>query len=108
VGATFGLASSVGVAFLQFWPEWTRIAVILGIFLAGQLLADYVLTPRVMGSRLGVHPFWLIFGLFSGGALFGFLGVLLSIPATATAGVLVRFFIRRYKNSPLYKGTDGS
>ncbi len=108
VGATFGLASSVGVAFLQFWPEWTRIAVILGVFLAGQLLADYVLTPRVMGSRLGVHPFWLIFGLFSGGALFGFLGVLLSIPATATVGVLVRFFIRRYKNSPLYKGTDGS
>ena len=83
VGTIFGLAASVGVAFLQFWPEWIRIAVILGIFLAGQLLADYVLTPRIMGSRLAVHPLWLIFGLFAGGALFGFVGLLLSVPATA-------------------------
>ena len=68
VGTIFGLVASVGVAFLQFWPEWIRVAVILGIFLVGQLLADYVLTPRVMGSRLAVHPLWLIFGLFAGGA----------------------------------------
>ena len=107
VGTIFGLVASAGVAFLQFWPEWIRIAVILGIFLTGQLLADYVLTPRIMGSRLAVHPLWLIFGLFAGGALFGFVGLLLSVPATAAIGVLTRFFIGRYKESPLYRGAGG-
>ena len=108
VGAIFGLVASVGVAVLQFWPEWVRIAVVLGIFLVGQLLADYVLTPRVMGSRIAVHPLWLIFGLFAGGALFGFVGLLLSVPATAAIGVLTRFFIGRYKDSTLYRGTGGA
>ena len=98
----------MGVAFLQFWPDWIRIAVILGIFLVGQLLADYVLTPRVMGSRLAVHPLWLIFALFAGGALFGFVGMVLSVPATAAIGVLTRFFIGRYKESSLYRGTGGA
>ena len=108
VGTIFGLGSSVGVAFLQFWPDWIRVAVILGVFLAGQLLADYVLTPRVMGSRLAVHPLWLIFGLFAGGSLFGFVGMLLSVPATAAIGVLTRFFIGRYKESSLYRGAGGA
>ena len=108
VGTLFGLVLSVGVAFLQFWPDWARVAMILGIFLAGQLLADYVLTPRVMGSRIAVHPLWLIFGLFAGGALFGFVGMLLSVPATAAIGVLTRFFIGRYKESSLYRGTGGA
>ncbi len=108
VGTIFGLAASAGVAVLQFWPEWIRIAVVLGIFLAGQLLADYVLTPRVMGSRLSVHPLWLVFGLFAGGALFGFVGMLLSVPATAAVGVLTRFFIGRYKESSLYRGAGSA
>ena len=104
VGTLFGLLSSMGVALLQFWPEWIPIAVVLGVFLAGQILADYVLTPRVMGSRIAVHPLWLIFGLLAGGTLFGFVGMLLSIPATAAVGVLARFFIGRYKQSSLYRG----
>ena len=108
VGTIFGLFASVGVAFLQFWPDWIRIAMILGVFLVGQLLADYVLTPRVMGSRLAVHPLWLLFGLFAGGTLFGFVGMLLSVPATAAIGVLTRFFIGRYKDSSLYRGTGGA
>ena len=108
VGTLFGLVSSVGVALLQYWPEWIPIAVVLGIFLAGQILADYVLTPRVMGSRIAVHPLWLIFGLLAGGTLFGFVGLLLSIPATAAVGVLARFFIGRYKQSSLYRGAGGA
>ena len=108
VGTLFGLVSSVGVALLQYWPEWIPIAVVLGIFLAGQILADYVLTPRVMGSRIAVHPLWLIFSLLAGGTLFGFVGMLLSIPATAAVGVLARFFIGRYKQSSLYRGAGGA
>lgn len=107
VGTIFGLVASVGVAFIQFWPNWIMVAVVLGIFVAGQLAADYVLTPRIMGSKVAVHPLWLIFGLFAGGALFGFVGMLLSVPATAAIGVLARFGIRQYKASGFYRGESG-
>lgn len=104
LGTIFGLTASVGIAFIQYWPNWVMVAVVLGIFLAGQLVADYVLTPRVMGRKVDVHPLWLIFGLFAGGALFGFIGMLLSVPATAAIGVLARFGIQQYKQSQLYRG----
>lgn len=104
LGTIFGLVASVGVAFIQFWPNWVMVVVVLGIFLAGQLFADYFLTPRIMGNKVAVHPLWLIFGLFAGGALFGFVGMLLSVPATASIGVLARFGIREYKASRLYRG----
>jgi len=104
LGTIFGLLASVGVAFIQYWPDWFMVVVVLGIFVVGQLIADYVLTPRIMGSKVAVHPLWLIFGLFAGGALFGFVGMLLSVPATAAIGVLARFGVRQYKDSRLYRG----
>src|SRR5213078_4606490 len=55
VGTVFGLVTSVGVALYQFWPRWAMVTVVLGIFLAGQLLSDYVLTPRLVGNRIGLH-----------------------------------------------------
>lgn len=106
LGVIFGLVSSVGVALYQFWPDWIPVAVVLGIFLVGQILSDYVLTPRLVGERVGLHPLWVIFGVLAGGALFGFVGVLLAVPACAVIGVLVRFAIGRYRTSPLYLGDD--
>jgi predicted PurR-regulated permease PerM len=97
--------SSVGVALYQFWPSWPRIAAVAGIFFAGQILLDYVLTPKLVGDRVGLHPLWVIFGVFAGGALFGFVGVLLAVPACAVIGVLVRFAIGRYRESTLYLGS---
>jgi len=104
LGFLIGLVSSVGVALYQFWPHWVRVVVVLGIFLAGQVLGDYILTPRLVGERTGLHPLWVIFGVFAGGALFGFVGMLLSVPACAAIGVLARFAIARYKESTLYLG----
>jgi len=104
LGAIFGLTSSVGVALYQFWPDWLHVAGVAVIFFTGQLLQDYVLTPRLIGNRVGLHPLWVIFGVLAGGALFGFVGVLLSVPACAVIGVLVRFAISWYKQSPLYAG----
>ncbi len=108
LGTIFGLVASVGLAAYQFWPEWTMVALVFGIFVAGQLLADYVLVPRIVGDRVGLHPFWVIFGLFAGGALFGFLGMLLSVPVAAVVGVLARFAIERYKTSPVYLSRGGA
>lgn len=104
VGTFVGLVTSVGVAAVQFWPDWVMIAVVLGVFFTGQILTDYVLTPRLVGDRIGLHPLWVIFGLFAGGALFGFLGILLAMPVCAAIGVLTRFAIAQYKESELYLG----
>src|SRR5262249_1138572 len=107
IGTMFGLGSSVGVALYQFWPNWVPVAAVLAIFLTGQIVNDYVLTPRLVGERVGLHPLWVIFGVLAGGALFGFAGWLRAVPACAVIGVLVRFAIGRYKSSPLYLGDDG-
>jgi predicted PurR-regulated permease PerM len=61
-----------------------------------------VLQPLLVGDRVGLHPVWVIFALLAGGALFGFLGLLLAIPVAAVIGVMIRFAIRRYLEGPLY------
>jgi predicted PurR-regulated permease PerM len=104
VGALFGFLSSVGVALYQFWPNWVRVAGVGAIFFAGQFMQDYVLVPRLVGDQVGLHPLWVMFGVLAGGSLFGFLGVLLAVPACAVIGVLVRFAVARYKTSRLYLG----
>jgi len=106
VGTAVGLTSSVGVAIFQFWPSWPRIAVVFAVFVVGQILSDYVLTPRLVGERVGLHPLWVMFGVLAGGTLFGFVGMLIAVPVCAVIGVLARFGLERYKASPLYRGGD--
>ena len=103
LGASVGLVVSVGTALVQFWPRWPRMLVVAAIFVGGNLVADYVLTPRLVGGRVRLHPVWVLFGMFAGGALLGFVGLLISVPASAAVGVLARFAIERYKRSPLYE-----
>jgi predicted PurR-regulated permease PerM len=97
---------SLGVAVAQFWPNWTPIIAILVIFVVGQLLEGYVLAPKLVGERIGLHPVWLMFALFAFGYLFGFVGLLVAVPLAAAIGVLVRFALRRYLASPLYQGEE--
>ncbi len=104
LGAAVGLAVGLGVALFQF-SEWTPIVVVGAIFVVGQTLESYVLTPRLVGDRVGLHPVWIIFSLLAGGALIGFTGVLLAVPVAAVIGVLVRFAMVRYLTSSLY-GSD--
>lgn len=104
VGSTIGLVLSVGVALVQFWPDWPWVAVVLGIFALGQFMEGNFLTPRLVGDRVGLHPVWVIFGLFAGGALFGFVGMLIAVPVFAMIGVLTRFMLGRYRDSRLYSG----
>jgi predicted PurR-regulated permease PerM len=103
LGAFGGGLLSIGLALIQF-PTWSQVFVIAVIFVAGQIIEGYVLTPKLVGDRVGLHPVWIIFALMVGGALFGFLGLLLAVPAAAAAGVLVRFAIERYLASPFYRG----
>lgn len=105
VGSTVGLLLSLGVALVQFWPDFIWIGVIAGIFFLGQFIEGNVLQPKLVGKSVGLHPVWLMFALFAFGALFGFVGVLVAVPAAAAVGVLVRFAISRYLESDLYYGT---
>jgi len=72
------------------------------VFFIGQILEGYVIYPRFLGDRVELPDVWVIFALFAGGAAFGFLGVMLAVPVAATIGVLARFWLKRYYDSPLY------
>ena len=103
LGAATGLAIGVGIALVQF-SDWLPIGGVALIFIIGQTVESYVLTPRLVGDRIGLHPVWIIFALLAGGALLGFTGVLLAVPVAAVIGVLIRFGLSRYLESPLYHG----
>jgi predicted PurR-regulated permease PerM len=107
VGALVGGALSVGLALFQFWGEWWNIVAVVAIFQVGQLVEGNILTPKLVGSSVGLHPVWLIFALSAFGTLFGFVGMLVAVPVAAAIGVLVRFAIDEYKNGLLYRGFSG-
>ncbi len=105
LGSTLGFVVSVGVALLQFWPDWVMPLATAALFISGQLIEGYVLQPYMIGTNVGLHPVWLMFALFAFGLLFGFVGLLVAIPIAAAIGVLVRYALARYLASPLYRGT---
>ncbi len=107
LGFASGFIASIVIAIVQFWPDWIWLAATVAVFMAGQVLEGYVLQPYLIGTRVGLHPVWLLFALFAFGLLFGFLGLLVAIPAAAAVGVLLHFAIERYQASPLYRGGGG-
>ena len=103
IGAGAGLIIGLAIALAQF-SDWTPIIFVVLIFIAGQVAESYILTPRLIGDRIGLHPVWIIFSLLAGGALLGFTGILLAVPGAAITGVLIRFSLTRYRESSLFSG----
>jgi len=108
LGFLTGVVVSMCVAIAQFWPNWTLVCVVLGVFFIGQSLGDYVLAPYLVGRRVHLKPVWMMFALFAFGYLFGFVGLLIAGPLAAAIGVLMRFALRQYHASPLYAGAPPS
>lgn len=106
VGSFIGFVLSIGVALVQFWPNWIHIVAVGAIFAVGQFIEGNFLSPKLVGNRVGLHPVWLMFALFAFGYLFGFAGLLMAVPLAAAVGVLTRFALRKYLSSPFYLGTD--
>ena len=118
VGALVGGMLAVGLALFQFWggvevadgetvthaTNWLRIGIVAGIFMLGQFLEGNILTPKLVGGSVGLHPVWLLFALSVFGSLFGFVGMLVAVPIAAMIGVLARWGVSQYKNSLLYRG----
>jgi predicted PurR-regulated permease PerM len=107
VGTFVGAVLSLGMALAQFPPDWMGVVKVGLVFLFGQTMEGNVLSPKLVGDRVGLHPVWIMFALLAGGSLFGFVGVLLAVPTAAVIGVLVRFMLQRYRQSALYRGTTG-
>lgn len=104
VGSLVGLVLAIGVALVQFWPDYFYVGAVAVVFFIGQFFEGNILQPKLVGSSVGLHPVWLMFALFAFGSLMGFTGMLIAVPTAAAMGVLVRFVISRYRQSPLYTG----
>jgi predicted PurR-regulated permease PerM len=104
IGALIGGALAIGLALFQFWGDWVSIGIVAAIFAFGQFIEGNVLTPKLVGESVGLHPVWLLFALSAFGTLFGFVGMLVAVPVAAAIGVVVRFSIGQYNQSLLYKG----
>jgi Predicted permease len=106
VGSIIGLLLAVGVALVQFWNDPIWIGIVLGVFVFGQFVEGNILQPKLVGESVGLHPVWLMFALFAFGLLFGFVGLMVAVPAAAAVGVLVRYGIGKYLQSDIYKGDE--
>ncbi|HUB94912.1 MAG TPA: AI-2E family transporter [Stellaceae bacterium] len=101
VGILTGVLLGVGLALVKFGMG-SRLVAVLAVFAVGYFLESNVLSPRIVGGRVNLHPVWTIFAILAFGSVFGLLGVLIAVPAAAVVGVLVRFALARYLASPLY------
>ena len=108
VGALLGGVLAIGLALIQFWGDFELVALVVGVFIVGQIFEGNILTPKLVGNSVGLHPVSLILALSLFGAFFGFIGLLLAVPLAASAGVILRFFIKKYKMSRLFLGENGS
>ncbi|MFO1118403.1 MAG: AI-2E family transporter [Beijerinckiaceae bacterium] len=104
VGSLTALVVSVVVATVQGWPSWNLIVMSLAVVMAGQFLEGNLLSPKLVGASVGLHPVWLMFALLAFGSLFGFTGLIVAVPVAAAIGVLLRFATARYRLSPFYRG----
>lgn len=104
VGAIIGGVLAIGLALFQFWGDWLSIGIVGAIFAVGQMIEGNVLTPKLVGSSVGLHPVWLLLALSVFGSIFGFVGMLVAVPLAAALGVLARFGLDQYKDSRLYRG----
>lgn len=108
VGTFVGAVMALGMALVQFPPDWIGVVKVAVVFVIGQMMEGNVLSPKLVGDRVGLHPVWIMFALLAGGALFGFVGVLIAVPVAAVVGVMVRHLIGRYRESQYYRGADAA
>lgn len=107
VGSLVGGTLAIGLALFQFWGDWLSVGMIAAIFAVGQFVEGNILTPKLVGRSVGLHPVWLLFALSAFGSVFGFVGMLVAVPVAASIGVLARFGVEQYRESLLYRGLSG-
>ncbi len=106
VGSTIGGGLSIGVALFQFWDDPIWIGAVAAVFAFGQFVEGNILSPKLVGGSVGLHPVWLMFSLSAFGSLMGFVGLLIAVPVSASIGVVGRFLVDQYMDGSLYKGPE--
>lgn len=106
VGALLAMLIAIIVGLGQFGPDSGPLLQVFGVFVVVQIIEGAFLTPRLIGSHVGLHPVWVLFAIFAGGEIMGFVGVLIALPVAAAAAVIVRHIIDRYLESTLKKGSE--
>jgi predicted PurR-regulated permease PerM len=103
VGGAAAIVAASGMALLQFGVD-AHLALVIGWYALVQGLEGFVLTPKIVGGGLGMHPVTVIVALLIGGDLLGFLGLLIAVPVAAVVQVFVQDLVVAYRDSPLYAG----
>ena len=101
LGSAFAVAAGVLMSLLDGWHGWQLVGVVLA-YTAIQTLEGFVLTPRIVGKTVGLSEIWVLVALFVGGEIFGFLGVLLAVPAAAVAKIFVTRAVQHYRTTALF------
>ncbi|HHW4678061.1 MAG TPA: AI-2E family transporter [Xylella sp.] len=105
LGSIIGVVLGLMAVIVQVHGLDLKLLVLVGgVFMVGQLLESYVLTPRIVGNKIGLHPVMVIFSVMAGGQLFGFAGMLLALPVSAVMNVLLRHVYERYMQCDFYRG----
>jgi predicted PurR-regulated permease PerM len=103
VGSITAFVLSIIVAVVQGWPHINLPIEAVAIVTTGLIMDGYVLSPRLVGASVGLHPVWIMFALLAFGALFGFTGLIVAVPVAAALGAFMRFLAKRYRASALYQ-----
>ena len=102
VGPLFCVGMSLLVGLGQFGPDPVQLGLVFGVFVVVQTIEGAVLTPNLIGDRIGLHPVWVLFAVFAGAELAGLAGVFLAVPVAAVVGVFARWTLARYLKSRFY------
>ncbi|MFT5520940.1 MAG: hypothetical protein ACI9IA_001540 [Enterobacterales bacterium] len=106
LGFIVGIAAAIIAAVVQF-GDFSVLLYVVIVFGVGQMLESMLLTPLLVGDKIGLHPVAVIFAIMAGGQLFGFVGILVALPVAAVIMVLLRYMTQQYKLSAAYS-TDGA
>ena len=107
LGLAAGIIPALALNFLEH-QSWGRLVGVLAVFIVTQNVEGWILTPRLLGTSLGLHPVVVVLAIMVGGELFGFPGIILAVPAAAALSVFVREGARRYRDSRLYQGAPAA
>jgi predicted PurR-regulated permease PerM len=101
LGGAFALVAGVLMSLSGGWDLWQLIGIVVA-YTVIQILEGFVITPRIVGKTVGLSEIWVLVALFIGGELFGFMGVLLALPAAAVAKIFVTHAVQYYRTTELF------
>lgn len=102
IGTFISCLLTLTIGYLTFGAT-TQLFYIMVVYIIGNICESYILTPKIIGDKIGLHPLWIIFSIFACGSLFGFIGIFFAIPIAGVTKILLFNIIKFYKSSRFYR-----